>query len=338
MYRALRPLLFALPPELSQALALRGLRAYGALPTLAGYAPAGSEPVRLMGLSFANRIGVAAGLDKNGVAVAGLARLGFGFVEVGTVTPRAQPGNPRPRVFRLTEDQALINRLGFNSAGVERLAASLTEARGRVSVPIGVNIGKNRATPAEAAADDYLANLAAVHRLADYVVVNLSSPNTPGLRKLQEAATARALLSTLIAERDRLTREAGGRSLPVLVKLAPDLAPEALEATAAAVLEAGGDGFVAVNTTQTRPKLRSKFAGQDGGLSGRPLLPMAVATVRRLRATSGDKPALIGVGGIATADDVRAMLDAGADLLQVYTALIFRGPSLVRRLIRACEP
>ncbi len=298
----------------------------------------------LLGLEFPNRIGLAAGLDKDAVAVAGLARLGFGFIEVGTVTPRPQPGNPRPRLFRLTADRALINRMGFNSAGAEAVAANLARLRpgpgrrpsDRIGVPIGVNIGKNRTTPLASAVADYRRCLIALYDLADYFTVNLSSPNTPGLRDLQAAASARELVAELTATRARLAAERGSSEKPLLVKLAPDLAAEDLRATAVAVLEAGADGFVAVNTTLARPgKPRSRNAERRGGLSGQPLFPLAVETVRRLRDCIGDGPAIIGVGGIAGVEDAAAMLDAGADLIQIYTALIFQGPALVGRLARA---
>ncbi len=284
----------------------------------------------LHGLAFPNRIGVAAGLDKNAVAAAGLERLGFGFVEVGTVTPRPQPGNPRPRLFRLTEDGALINRLGFNSLGMHSVASNLARLRRHARIPIGVNIGKNRDTPTQEAHRDYLACFAVLHELADYVTINLSSPNTPGLRDLQAPASAAALVSSLVTERDRL---ASGRALPLLVKVAPDLASEDLEATAIAARDAGADGFVAVNTTLSRPpSLRSRHASQSGGLSGRPLFTLAEETVRRLRAAVGPEPLLIGVGGVADASAVEAMRAAGADLVQVYTELVYRGPRLVREL------
>lgn len=289
-----------------------------------------SDGIRLHGLSFPNRVGVAAGLDKNGVAVAGLARLGFGFVEVGTVTPRPQAGNPRPRLFRLVEDRALVNRLGFNSAGARAVASNLSRSRRRTRVPVGVNIGKNRDTPLAAAGRDYLDCLAAVHDWADYVTVNLSSPNTPGLRDLQSPAVASALVSELVAARDRV---ASGRSIPLLVKVAPDLAPEDLEATVCAARDAGADGFVAVNTTLSRwPSLRSRHSAQSGGLSGRPLFALALATVRRIRAVVGQAPLLIGVGGVSDVAGVEAMRVAGADLVQVYTEFVYRGPGLVREL------
>ena len=264
------------------------------------------------------------------MAVRGLARLGFGFVEVGTVTPRPQPGNPKPRLFRLTEDRGLINRLGFNSEGAQVVAARLARLRGRLDVPVGVNIGKNRETPNDEAVRDYRACLAMVNDFADYVTVNLSSPNTPGLRDLQAPAAAGALVSELVRERDRLAAKGSGRT-PLLVKIAPDLAPQDLAATVVAVHEAGADGIVAVNTTLSRPPaLRSKQAAEAGGLSGRPLYPLAIDTVRRVRAAVGEGPVVIGVGGVASAREIDAMLDAGADLVQVYTGFVFEGAALLR--------
>ena len=319
--------MFALPAETAHAAALAVLKCLGALPPKQ---PLSAPGIELLGLSFPNRVGVAAGLDKNAVAVGGLARLGFGFVEVGTVTPRPQPGNPKPRLFRLTEDRGLINRLGFNSEGAQVVAARLARLRGRLDVPVGVNIGKNRETPNDEAARDYRACLAMVNDFADYVTVNLSSPNTPGLRDLQAPAAAGALVSELVQERDRLAAKGSGRT-PLLVKIAPDLAPQDLAATVVAVHEAGADGIVAVNTTLSRPPaLRSKQAAEAGGLSGRPLYPLAIDTVRRVRAAVGDGPVVIGVGGVASAREIDAMLDVGADLVQVYTGFVFEGAALLR--------
>ena len=319
-------MLFALPPEAAHAVVLAALRSLGALPG----ARASSDGILLHGLSFPNRVGVAAGLDKNAVAVAGLERLGFGFVEVGTVTPRPQPGNPRPRLYRLTKDRALINRLGFNSLGARAVASNLARSRRHTRVPVGVNIGKNRDTPVGEALRDYLDCLEVVHPWADYVTVNLSSPNTPGLRDLQAPAAAGTLVSELVAARDRVAR---GRSIPLLVKVAPDLAPEDLEATVRAARDAGADGFVAVNTTLSRPpSLRSRHSTQAGGLSGRPLSTLALETVRRVRAAVGPEPLLIGVGGVSDVSGFEAMRAAGADLVQVYTEFVYRGPGLVREL------
>lgn len=332
MYAALRPLLFSLPPELAHRLALAALRGFGAWP--ASSLPPGSG-VELLGLSFPNRIGLAAGLDKDATATVGLAKLGFGFVEIGTVTPRPQPGNRKPRLFRLTEDRALVNRMGFNSAGADAVAGNLQRTRDCIHVPVGVNIGKNRATGLADAVDDYRACFSALYEAADYVVVNLSSPNTPGLRDLQAATTARALVGELVAERQRLAVEHPEKAPPPLfVKIAPDLLPEDLEATVVGALQAGADGIVATNTTVSRPaSLRSKRAVEEGGLSGRPLFALALETVRRTREVVSRGPVVIGVGGVSSAQDAAAMFDAGADLVQVYSALVFEGPALVGRLV-----
>ena len=332
VYSVLRPLLFALPGEFAHAAALAALKVVGSLP---GSASTKAPGVDLLGLSFPNRIGLAAGLDKDATATRGLARLGFGFVEVGTVTPRPQAGNPKPRLFRLAEDRALVNRMGFNSAGADAVAANLEGIRDRIPIPIGVNIGKNRNTPLAQATADYRACLARVYDVADYLVVNLSSPNTPGLRDLQAADVAGQLVRSLADQRDRLAegRGDGGHVPPLFVKVAPDLAPGDLAATVAAALEGGAGGIVATNTTLARPpSLRSKMAAEEGGLSGRPLLPLALETVRRVRAAAGEGPVVVGVGGISNAADAAAMFEAGADLVQVYSALVYEGPGLVRRL------
>ena len=332
MYAALRRLLFTLPPELAHKLALAALRGFGAWPSSS--LPPGSG-VELLGLKFPNRIGLAAGLDKDATAAVGLAKLGFGFVEVGTVTPRPQPGNRKPRLFRLTEDQALVNRMGFNSAGADAVAGNLRRVRDCIHVPVGVNIGKNRDTGLADAVDDYRTCLSALYEVADYVVVNLSSPNTPGLRNLQAANAARALVGELVAERQRLAVEHPEKAPrpPLFVKIAPDLVPEDLESTVVGALQAGADGIVATNTTVSRPvSLRSKRAVEEGGLSGRPLFALALNAVRRTREAAGKGPVVIGVGGISGASDAAAMFDAGADLVQVYSALVFEGPSLVARL------
>ena len=284
-------------------------------------------------MRFPNRIGAAAGLDKDAVAVKGLARLGFGFVEVGTVTPKPQAGNPRPRLFRLAEDRAVVNRMGFNSAGVDALVANLKRYGPSTGVPVGVNIGKNLHTPLADAIDDYRLCLAAVYDVADYITVNLSSPNMPGLRSLQAAAAAQSLVAELTAFGARLAQARNATAKPLFVKVAPDLAPADLDATATAVLDAGASGLVAVNTTLSRPStLRSRDAGGQGGLSGKPLFPLALDAVGRLRRRIGDNAALIAAGGIGSRADADAMFNAGADLVQLYTALVYEGPGLVRRL------
>lgn len=333
LYRWLRPLLFALPPETAHALSLAALRAYGLGPPPRRT----GQSAQVMGLVFPNRLGLAAGFDKNGVAVRGAARLGFGFVEAGTVTPKRQRGNPKPRLFRLTEDAALINRMGFNNAGAAALAANLRRARRRLAIPVGVNIGKGFRTALAAANDDYCAALAEVFDVADYVVVNLSSPNTAGLRRLQAPEAASALIAALVGKRDELAHQrTAPRRRPLLVKLAPDLEPQELAATAAAVLAAGADGFVVVNTTVQRPAgLRSTHAAEAGGLSGQPLFAATLETLGRLRAEMGPAPPVIAVGGVCSAAQAQALRQAGADLVQIYSALIYEGPAVVRALAEA---
>lgn len=329
MYPIIRRLLFALPPEAAHRIALQAARAWSlAAP------PHGGEPIRVMGLPFRNRIGLAAGFDKDAVAVRGLAGLGFGFVEVGTVTPRPQPGNPRPRLFRSVPDRALINRMGFNSGGLDAVCRRLGRLRERpLPVVLGVNVGINRDTAITQAADDYHRGIAALYPYADYLAVNLSSPNTPGLRSLQTAGTA-PLLMALNRGREALA-EATGRRVPLVVKVAPDLDEVGLRAVAAAVLETAMDGVIATNTTTTRPAdLSPPFAREAGGLSGAPLAPLSLAAVAILRDALGPDVPIIGSGGICDPGTGRAMLDAGADLLQIYTGLVFEGPALIRALRR----
>ncbi len=329
VFSVIRRLLFMLPPEAAHRLALAVLRAWGEV----AQAPAGTRPVRVMGLDFPNRVGLAAGLDKDAVAVRGFAGLGFGFVEVGTVTPRPQPGNPKPRLFRSVPDRALINRMGFNSDGMNAVRQRLVHLRERpLRTLVGVNIGKNRDTPLAGALDDYRAVLDAVHDLADYVTVNISSPNTPGLRDLQASDAAARLLAALSRERDILG-EASGWRVPLAVKIAPDLDAGCLRDMAAVVRETGIDAVIAGNTTLSRPAgIDSMFAKRQGGLSGAPLAPLALETVAGLRGALGAEVPIIGVGGIMDPEAGRAMRRAGANLIQVYTGLIFGGPALIRAL------
>ena len=335
MYELMRPWLFALDAERSHILGLSALAALGALP--GPLPPAPGHPRTLMGLQFPNVVGVAAGLDKDAIAVEGLARLGFGHVEVGTVTPQPQPGNPKPRLFRLPEASALINRMGFNNDGARAVAARLRRLKGRsgrMAAPLGVNIGKNKDTPMERAVDDYLACMDALHDGADYFTVNLSSPNTPGLRDLQYGEPLRALLDALKARQAQL-QSRSGRQVPLCVKLAPDLADADVAAIADALLEFEIEGVIAGNTTVTRPQVaNARLAQEEGGLSGAPLAPLARQLVARLRQRLAGQVAIIGVGGIMSAADAQATLDAGADLVQIYTGLIYGGPSLVRSIAR----
>jgi len=337
-YESLRPLLFRLDAERVHAWTLRLLALAGSLRPVRGalqraYAfqdPA--LPVEAFGLRFANPLGLAAGYDKNGLAVHGLACLGFGHLELGTVTPAAQPGNPRPRLFRLPEDQALINRLGFPNAGAAALQARLRHGR-PPGVVLGVNIGKGADTPLERAAEDYVALLEMFYDLADYLAVNISSPNTAGLRRLQARRHLEGLLVALgeaRAARVRLT----GRRLPILVKLAPDLSEAELEEAVGAIVDGKMDGIMATNTTLERDGLRSSYRRETGGLSGRPLQARSTEVIRRIHGlTRGNLP-IVGVGGVFEARDVREKLDAGATLVQLYTGLVYRGPRIVREILQ----
>ncbi len=333
MFRAVRQLLFTLPPERAHAIAFAGLDLAARL-HLAGYiGDRVEDPREVMGITFRNAVGLAAGLDKDGEHIAGLAAAGFGFLELGTVTPRPQPGNPRPRLFRLPSHDALINRLGFNNQGVEHLIERV--ARADVDVPLGINIGKNRDTPLEAALDDYLHCLDAVYALADYVVVNLSSPNTPGLRSLQAARELTDLIRPLLARRDELAA-ASDRRVPVLVKIAPDLADDDLSATVDALMECGIDGITATNTTLARDAVAGhRHANEAGGLSGRPLTERATAVVQRVREQAGPQLPIIAVGGIMSAADAVEKMQAGANLIQLYTGFIYHGPPLIAESARA---
>jgi dihydroorotate dehydrogenase len=334
MYPLARSLLFALDAEQAHRLTLASVRVGHRLGLLSRVAAAHSAPpVALMGLSFANRIGLAAGFDKNATCVDAMGALGFGFVEVGTLTPRPQPGNPRPRIFRLPSARAVINHMGFPNAGV---AAAVTRLRRRRYTGVcGVNIGKNAATPLAQATSDYVIGLQAVYECADYVSINISSPNTQGLRELQQGEQLRPLLQTLLETRAQLAQRVGWR-VPLLVKLSPDLSATDLATTAQVIRELELDGVIATNTTLDRaPVAGLPQAQRPGGLSGEPLRERSAAVVRRLRELLGPDMPLIGVGGISSAADAAAMLAAGADLIQVYTGLIYRGPGLVRELVAA---
>jgi dihydroorotate dehydrogenase len=334
LYRLARPLLFALDAEHAHDLTLASMgpmAASGALRLAAG--PMVDDPVDLLGLRFANRIGLAAGLDKNAAHVDALAQMGFGFIEVGTVTPRPQAGNPRPRIFRLPQRSALINRLGFNNLGLDAFVANL--ARTGYRGVLGANIGKNADTPLERATDDYLIGLRRVWPLAGYVTVNVSSPNTSGLRSLQEGDALEGLLAALDAERTQLART-HRRSVPVLVKIAPDLDDERIAFIAAALVRHGIDGVIATNTTLARDAVKGLPHGEEtGGLSGAPVFEASNRVIRALRALLPPRYPIVGVGGVMSGSDARAKLAAGADLVQVYTGLIYRGPALVGECARA---
>jgi dihydroorotate dehydrogenase len=333
LYRALRPLLFMLDPERAHSLTLNSLDVLarlGIASLVTARAP--RVPVRVMGLDFPNPVGLAAGLDKDGKHIDALGALGFGFLEIGAVTPRAQPGNPPPRLFRLPEAGALINRLGFNNHGIEVLTENIRRSRYRGI--LGVNVGKNFDTPIERASDDYLACLRKVYLHASFVTANISSPNTKDLRALQHVNRLDALLAALAAERDSLAKQHGKR-VALAVKIAPDLDERGIEAIADRVAARGIDAVIATNTTASRDGVGHLRASREpGGLSGAPLKALATAVVGKLRRLLPASVAVIGVGGIASAADAREKLDAGADLVQLYTALVYRGPSLVGEIVR----
>ncbi|MGI9326529.1 MAG: quinone-dependent dihydroorotate dehydrogenase [Pseudomonadales bacterium] len=332
MYSLARTALFALDPEASHHLSMTGLAGFGRCP--GPIRPIAGTPREVMGLQFSNPIGLAAGLDKDAVAVLGLARLGFGFVEVGTVTPRPQAGNPRPRLFRAPAQKALINRMGFNNQGLDAMLQRLRRLRqdGRLQqTRLGVNIGKNKDTDNARAGDDYRHCFAAVSAYADYVTVNLSSPNTPGLRALQSAAALKTLLGPL-KEQQQALHQRDGKYTPLTVKVAPDLDEDEVEAIAEQLLAFEIDGLIATNTTVTRPGISAALAAEAGGLSGAPLQPMALVAVSRFSDSLRGRIPIIGVGGIDSVTAGRAMLEAGAELLQIYSGFIYEGPALVRRL------
>lgn len=330
LYSLARPLLFSLPTETVHELTLAMLRLGGGKPW-AGRVP--DRPVTVMGLNFPNPVGLAAGLDKNGDCIDGLAALGFGFIEVGTVTPRAQPGNPRPRLFRLPAARALINRMGFNNHGVDALVANVRASR--FDGVLGINIGKNKDTPVEKAVDDYRICQEKVHGLASYLVVNVSSPNTPGLRTLQHGDALDHLLGTLREAQTRLDRE-NGKRVPLVIKIAPDNSEEELRAMAEAFVRHGMDGVCVGNTTLERPAVgRLRHGNEQGGLSGAPLKPIAHQALDTMaRALNGRLP-IIGVGGILAGRDATEKHRLGADLVQVYSGLIYEGPGLIRELVEA---
>lgn len=329
LYRFLRPFVFALPPEVAHSLGMAALEA--ARWTGCLRAPTEGQPVEVMGLRFANRVGLAAGMDKNASHVRAWGALGFGFVEVGTVTPRPQSGNARPRLFRLPAAQALINRMGFNNAGAAAAAARLSGRRG--GPVVGVNIGKNADTPPERAADDFCVAMRAVYEAADYIAVNVSSPNTAGLRDFQAAPALDALLGALCEERERLAAK-HGKPVPLAVKLAPDLSDDELGSAAECVARHPVAAVIATNTTTNHAAVSSLPHGQEsGGLSGLPLRGVSTRIVGVLRGLLPERIAIIGVGGIFSAEDAHEKIRAGADLVQIYTGLVYRGPGLVRELI-----
>lgn len=336
LYPLFRPLLFALDPEAAHEATFAALDASARLGIATLTAPrAISDPARVMGIDFPNRVGLAAGLDKNASHLPGLQTLGFGFLEAGTVTPRAQPGNPKPRMFRLPAASALINRLGFNNDGVAAFVANVERAQ--YAGILGVNIGRNKDTPNERAADDYCACLDAVYRVADYVTVNISSPNTAGLRELQTDAALDALLVVLKARQATLAQR-HGKYVPLVVKIAPDLDTMAVAAIARTLMARAIDGVIATNTTLARDGVMGmRHANEAGGLSGAPLRAASNRVLRDLVVALDGALPVIGVGGIQSGADARDKIAAGAALVQLYTGLIFRGPGLVSECAQALQ-
>lgn len=331
LYSAIaRPLLFRLDPERAHRLALRWLGVPGFARLAAGPPHRDTRLAReLAGITFPNPIGLAAGFDKDGEAIEAWTTMGFGFVELGTVTPRPQPGNPEPRLFRLPANRALINRMGFNNAGAAALGDRLRALD--PPIPIGVNLGKNRDTPLERAAEDYASAVLSLGWSPAYFAINVSSPNTPGLRELQDPGALAEIIDAVRHADGRLPPH--NQITPLFVKVSPDLSAEELEAIVEVALKKRIAGIIATNTTLSREGLRTETQ-EEGGLSGPPLLSRSLEAIRAIRRLAGDRMVVIGVGGVSSVEDVLQMLRAGADLVQVYTALVYEGPSLVRRLCR----
>lgn len=333
MYSMLRELLFLLPPELSHHTALRGLKLAYSLGLNGKPEPIMGQPVTVMGIEFPNRVGLAAGLDKNAEFIDPLASCGFGFIEVGTVTPRPQPGNPHPRLFRLKEAQAIINRMGFNNHGLDYFLAQVQQAN--YQGVLGINIGKNFDTPVERASDDYLKGLKRVYEHADYITVNISSPNTPGLRSLQYGDDLKRLLEAIKQEQAVLAQQQG-RYVPIAVKVAPDLSAEEIAGMAEVFLACELDGLIATNTTLDKSSVAQlEHGAEQGGLSGKPLTQSSTKVIKQFHEHLAQKVPIIGVGGIMSAEDAVAKLQAGASLVQIYSGFIYAGPQLIKDCVQA---
>jgi dihydroorotate dehydrogenase len=334
VYTLFRDILFRLNAETAHHLSLASLRKMEKVGLLRLLFPAAEciAPIEVMGLRFPNRIGLAAGLDKEGNTIDALGRLGFGFIEIGTITPRPQAGNPKPRLFRLVQDESIINRMGFNNPGMEEGVINVRGTRDFAGI-IGFNIGKNKDTPNEKADDDYLQCLRAAYPVADYITVNLSSPNTPGLRDLQNAESTAKLLATLKAEQKLLAQQ-HGKYVPIAFKVAPDLADDHIDALADVFLAGGLDGLIATNTTLSRQGVEHHpLHTQAGGLSGPPVRKLSTHVIQRFATRLQGRIPIIGVGGISSVEDAQEKLDAGATLLQIYTSFIYQGPKIVRDLV-----
>ena len=336
LYSLARPLLFSMDAEAAHHFTLPALKRAAALGLTRLAGKPAADPRTVMGITFPNPVGLAAGLDKDGAYIDALADMGFGSIEVGTVTPRAQAGNPKPRMFRLPEQQAIINRLGFNNEGVDALVRNVERARRKGGL-LGINIGKNKDTPNESAEDDYLHCLRKVYGLADYVTVNISSPNTAGLRELQEEQALRRLVSVLRDEQEALASH-HGRRVPMLVKIAPDLSENDIDAAGRVLGDLSVDGVIASNTTIARDGVEgARFADEVGGLSGAPLMGKSTAVLRMLRTRLPESIPLIGVGGISSPEEAWQKLRAGASAIQIYSAMIYQGLSVASEIARAID-
>ena len=337
-YNIARNLLFKLDAEYAHHLSLDLLRTaekIGLLNYFAGKMP-DMQPVKCMGIDFPNPVGLAAGLDKEGNCIDALGRLGFGFIEIGTITPKPQPGNPQPRLFRIIEEKAIINRMGFNNCGVEEGVHNVKSSKTFRGI-VGFNIGKNKVTPNENAIDDYLTALQACWGVADYVTVNISAPNTPGLRELQAADDTARLLEALKKEQAKLSQSTG-ITMPIALKVAPDLGEQQIQELSKVFLNGGLEGLIATNTTIERKAVEGKkHAKEAGGLSGAPVTALSTKIISQFHSHLGDKIPIIGVGGIMTAQDAVDKLDAGATLIQLYTGFIYKGPPLIRDIITAVK-
>jgi len=335
-YSAIRKVFFKFDPEAIHELTIKGFKATGATPLNLLYKQTiANKPVEVMGITFPNPVGLAAGLDKNGECIKAFEAMGFGFVEVGTVTPRPQPGNDKPRIFRLPEANAIINRMGFNNKGVDYLVDQVIKAK--FSGVLGINIGKNKDTPDENAKDDYLHCMRKVYNYATYITVNISSPNTPGLRSLQYGEALNELLSALKAEQTALA-EQYGKYVPVAVKIAPDLNAEEVSSIAECLIANNIDGVIATNTTLARDKVAHlPFGDEQGGLSGAPVKEKSTEVIQLLAKALDNKLPIIGVGGIASGSDAQEKINAGAKLVQVYTGFIYQGPQLIKDIVQTLK-
>lgn len=333
-YPLIRKVLFKFDPETIHEATIKGLKATGSNPLNHFYKQKMIEkPCRVMGIDFPNPVGLAAGLDKNGECINAFSAMGFGFVEVGTITPKPQPGNPKPRIFRLTEQNAIINRMGFNNKGVDYLVDQVRKAN--FKGVLGINIGKNKDTPEDKAKDDYIICMQKIYQHASYIAVNISSPNTPGLRSLQYGDALNELLSTLKSEQTKLAKQ-HNKYVPMAVKIAPDLTAEEVGSIAECLIENKIDAVISTNTTLSREGVEnSPHGGEQGGLSGAPVKNKSTEVIRLLaKALDGQLP-IIGVGGIASSADAKEKLAAGASLVQVYTGFIYNGPDLVKDIVKA---